>query len=149
MERLVKGMTIKPITEGSSLSTYDLGKILEDVAKALKDLPLSPIRNLKDTEEYSVQRIADIVVRINNHLVEVEKKITESEDRLYEVYNNYYEQRRKYIEETNQKIRALPKLEEVRIPYNFEELVKVAERFSNLDDETWNKVVELAKTLSK
>ncbi|RPJ25046.1 MAG: hypothetical protein EHM35_15855 [Planctomycetaceae bacterium] len=142
--------TIKKIEGERALNYYELGKALEDIIKFINDMPASIIREVEFSEKEAYFRIEASIKGVNNRLVELENAIAASEESLNKACLEHYNRTDNLICETNAKLAKLPKIDDAfRLPYGVKEIIETAERFSHLDDEQWQRVIELARALAK
>jgi NifB/MoaA-like Fe-S oxidoreductase len=136
---------IKPIPEEKKLSSYELAQNLEAIAKFMKDLPLSFIRNVEYEEVEAFDRIERAVVNINNRLVTLQETISVSEETYLKAIEDHYRTTRDAVNNLNERLKQLPEIApNARLPYNLKEMIDTAVRLSELTDDQWNRVVQLA-----
>jgi hypothetical protein len=140
---------IKPIPDEKKLSTYELASVLEACAKSLKDMPLSIIRNVEYEEQEAYVRIENIIKGVNNRLAELEKAMADSDESYVKATDEHYERTGRLISKMNDRLKQLPQIEcAFRLPYHANEIFEIAERYSHLSDEQWQRVIELAKAFT-
>ncbi len=137
--------TIKPIDETEKLTAWKLAQSLETIAKFLKEIPLSPIVNIEETERFAYERVETSIININNRIGLLQKVIQENEQKMFDALDKYYVDTRDAIQKTNKRLAELPDIKEApHIPYNLKELLEAATMLSHLSESEWNRVEKMA-----
>ena len=133
------------IDASKKLSYWELGNILEQCAKALKDMPMAVIKDVEYEEQEAYLRIEAIITGVNNRLVTLEQALATSEENLTKVTEEHYNKTSKVVYALNKKLAELPEINPgYRLPYNAKEIFELAERYADLPDNVWQKMIELA-----
>lgn len=130
-----------------SLTYYEAGQLLIASGTAIKGLPGAVTRNVEQGLD-DAKRLVDSAKRAialsESLLTELEK----GEELLCRRYDELYTMFIKKREELRKKLETLEPLPTYHLPYNLDELFKTADMLSNLSDEQFAKMIELAKALA-
>ena len=138
---------IEGILGKGSLTVYDAGRLIELTGKTLMGIPRAAILNAQEASD-DLQEVVKSWTRLFETIKDLSKQIEKEETALYKRWETFYSEVMTKRRALEQKIKDLPPLPPVPIPYNIAELATLAERFSSLTDDQWARVVELARALS-
>ena len=130
-----------------AMTYYDAGQLLIAAGKAIKDIPGAIVRNA-DQSLVDAQALIDRAKDAIKLSAQVMGEIEKGELALCERYDHLYRTIQKKRRETAEKIKALEPMPECRLPYNLDEMFKVADRLSELTKEQFDRLIELAKALA-
>lgn len=133
----------------SQLTKWDIAQLLKSAGEAIEKIPMTVLWKIECVENDALNGLVKRCEDIKKMSEEIQRDLTEHDGMLCDVYNKHYDTIVRKHTEITKAIRSLPELPAVEVPYRFKELVEVAERFSHLDKETWDRVVELAHAMSK
>lgn len=137
------------INEDEKVTTYELARILDTCAAALRELPLSIIRNVEGSEEMAFARLRGIAIGLNNQLATLEASIELAESTAIEAADRHYKRTSELIKNLNARLAALPKIDDHQhLHYNAKEVLELAERMERLDEATWLRVIQFAVVLT-
>ena len=135
------------ILKQNEMTVYDIGTLFEYMAKLFKEFERAIVLNA----EYAIEDSEGLIAKAKEMLSSVDtwiarvdeksQKITRESERLM---NDIFIQHKKF----KKKMDELPVFEkEVFVPYGLKAIIDLAEQCGNLNDNAWQKVIELAKAL--
>lgn len=130
----------------NELSVCDVGSLLEYAGKLAQAMPESVLRSVETAQE-DAQALVGAAERMIAWQEQFQSKLEVAEEELLKRFDELYKLTIKKRGEFMQKLSEIEPMPEVRIPYNLKELCEIAERFSHLSDDTWQRVIDLSKTL--
>ena len=130
------------------LSSYTLREILLLIAGNIEKAPFSFAQEMKDAAEVGLDQLIKSTGRALERIGEFEMKIDRQREVSINALEGYYKAVRNKRDEVSKKISELPQLADIKIPYNFADLIKTAQQFQYLDDKTWGRVIELARAFA-
>ena len=136
------------IDKGGKLSIYHVGHVLRAIGDSLQAVPWAIAKDADYARE-ELEKFIEYVVRISKTILDGYDKFDDSMMDIYDKHQNMYKKVEKAHERIAAKIESLPPLPDINIPYNIDKLIEIAERFKDLDNETWQRVVDLAFAFGK
>ena len=134
------------MSETETISAYELTRLLESVPAMVGKVPAIIDRNLKETCEST---IPDVIAKINRTMEACkafEDALSAREEELCRQIEAAYNAVAKAHQSLAERIKALPAMpERLNIPYNFKEILDLAERAERMTPETWNRVIAFAQ----
>ena len=138
----IMGLWNKP-----ELSVREAAEVLEAAAQLAREVPGGLIQlnasDLQSTAESALKRGTEVLERIHA----VEQQLLAVDERLYSAIEQAYRHAMDARKTLDARLAQLGELPSIQVPYNITALIEIAERCSNLTDEQWERVVELARAL--
>jgi hypothetical protein len=130
------------------IDSWHVGQVLKSVGEMMVSVPHAIFMDCTESKE-SIEDFLGHVSKIMQSMLDGYEKF---EDSLSDLYDRQYElfiKVEKAHKRITKKIESLQPIPDINIPYNIDKLIGLAERFQGLDDNTWNRVVELSKAFGK
>lgn len=140
-------LRIKNLLDKNDLSYREAGEIIRAVADMFHGYEQAAIRSIKDNVndvELLVgfaKKVAASMEEQNALLADAYKK---AEAQYSEIYDKYATARREFEKHIKDLGGSLPP---VVLPYGLKEMLEMAERFQHVDDESWERFLDLARAL--
>ena len=132
------------ISAPTPMTYYDIGKLLEKMAKLIRNAPDAIITELGEIERGGVRELVATAETTFTKLREVQTKIDAQVEKAVALSDANWERVKKARDTFAARMERLD-LPEVKVPYDIEKLVDLAERFASLSDKQWQRVLDLAK----
>ena len=136
------------MSETTTLSAYELTRLLESIPAMVAKIPALVERNLADTCEAT---IPDVIAKINRTMEACkvfEETLSAREDELCRQIEAVSAKVGKAHASLTERIKALPAMPaSLAIPYNFKELLDLAERVAKMPPETFERVIAIANAV--
>lgn len=130
------------------LTYYDLSRLLKDAAEAIDKIPSAILFRIENTEDCAIGDMVSRLRRVNDELLKMEAEIVRADEKSAQLYDDFCSRVNTARNKFDVFMRTLPDINRYVVPHNWEEVIKVAERLSNLSDEQFQRVIELAKAFA-
>lgn len=130
---------------------YELKSSLNALSKLVSELPQVLPDEIKQNADAAFSDLNHHIEKATKALESYQVSLNRFQEKACELYDEAYKNIKKKKEETDRRIEELAKLKEIkcRVPYNFTELINMAERLSRLSDEQFKRIVDLAKAFAE
>jgi hypothetical protein len=141
--------TILDICDQERLSAWDAGQLLKAAGDALQKVEHAVIKHVSEEARADAERLIDDVRALQVRVRGIYEVIETEEAELLKRYDDLYHRVTSKRAEIARRIDKIDRLPKIEIPYNTKELLEIAQRCSEMSDEQWSRVVELAKSLRR
>jgi hypothetical protein len=130
------------------MTWWDLGRALQDIGNALKDYPLSILKEADEEATKNMERLEERIRWTIHSIRGYEMRLAEVEEEAFDRIDNVYRKVSKKRDEIQRRIKELPDLS---LPdfYKIKEMISVMESLSRLPDHSWVRMVEMMTLLGK
>ncbi len=143
-------MKLKLLSETGELNYWELSVIIKAFDDAFKEIPLAMHSRVTEEEKWATEHLVNSLTAMNNRIVEYDAQWSALEQKAVEETDGYWRKVDKAHTALNEKIKRLPKIEDIALPtYQMEKSLELAEKCSHYTDEQWARVIELAKALGR
>lgn len=129
--------------EMEQMSYYDLAKLLQKVSESLLELPKCVTTWISEDVAFQVNELQYATKKLELVYKEFSEKVGDHESAMEKLADEAYDRISKNVKSVNDRINKLPKIGEIRLPYNLEETIKVCERLACLSDKEFERLIDV------
>ena len=132
-----------------TMTAYELQRALESIPTLVAKLPAILDRELTQTADDGIANITARISRVMDAVKTFEDLMAKKQTEV----GDHYERLWKVVDAAHtrlaDRINALEKLpQRISVPYNFKDLLDLAERCGNVSEADWARVIEISRVLS-
>lgn len=130
--------------------SYQLKSTLEQMTDLVEKLPGIIPDEIRQNAEASFSDLQNQIERSKKLLEVFQNDLSGFQQKACDLYDESYKKIKEKKRETDKRMEDLTNLKEIKchIPYNFSELINMAERLSHLTDEQFNRILDLARAFA-
>ena len=133
--------------ENIPVFSYELKNTLEQLTKLVEKLPGIIPDEIRQNAEAAFNDLVHQVNKSKKYLDAYHTELSGFQEKACSLYDEAYLKIKEKKESTDKRLEALSRLNEIKchIPYNFTELINIAERMASLTDDQFDRLIQLAK----
>jgi hypothetical protein len=133
------------------LFSYQLKTTLEQLTDLVEKLPGIIPNEIRQNADASFSDLQHQIDKSKILLEVFQNDLNSFQQKACDLYDESYRKIKAKKQETDKRMEALADLKEIKchIPYNFSELINIAERLSRLTDNQFQRILDLARAFSE